>query len=126
MMGAFGRFLELSVPTADILRSLAFYRELGFAELTTGDIRRHHYAVVTDGVIPIGLHAGGIDEILNELRRAHEVLVRDDVLQQAVDTLTIGLQEVANALLGNSGACDRLIRVLGVGGKSKADASTSV
>jgi hypothetical protein len=62
MMGAFGRFLELSVPTAEILQSLAFYRELGFAELTTGDIRRHHYAVVTDGALAIGLHAAGIDE----------------------------------------------------------------
>lgn len=63
MMGAFGRFLELSVPTTDILRSLGFYRALGFAELTTGDIRRHHYAVVTDGAIAIGLHAGGTGEI---------------------------------------------------------------
>jgi catechol 2,3-dioxygenase-like lactoylglutathione lyase family enzyme len=62
MMGAFGRFLELSVPTAEILRSLAFYRELGFAELTTGDIRRYHYAVVADGALAIGLHAAGIDE----------------------------------------------------------------
>lgn len=63
MMGAFGRFLELSVPTGDILKSLAFWRALGFAELPTGDIRRHHYAVVTDGAVVIGLHAGGIEEI---------------------------------------------------------------
>ena len=62
-MGAFGRFLELSVPAGDILESLAFWRALGFAELTTGDIRRHHYAVVTDGAVAIGLHAGGIEEI---------------------------------------------------------------
>lgn len=62
MMGAFGRFLEISVPTADILKSLAFWRDIGFAELPTGDIRRHHYAVVTDGVIAVGLHAAGIEE----------------------------------------------------------------
>jgi catechol 2,3-dioxygenase-like lactoylglutathione lyase family enzyme len=62
MMGTFGRFLEVSVPTADILRSLEFYRALGFAEFTTGDIRRWHYAVVTDGRIAIGLHGGGIEE----------------------------------------------------------------
>ena len=48
-MGAFGKFLEVSVPAGDVLRSLAFYRSLGFAELTTGDIRAWHYAVVTDG-----------------------------------------------------------------------------
>ena len=62
MMGAFGKFLEVSVPTGDILRSLAFYRALGFAELTTGDIRTWHYAVVTDGHIALGLHGGGIEE----------------------------------------------------------------
>ncbi len=62
MMGAFGKFLEVCVPTADILRSLEFYRRLGFTELPTGDIRPWHYAVVTDGHIAIGLHAGGFDE----------------------------------------------------------------
>ncbi len=61
-MGAFGKFLEVSLPTGDILRSLEFYKALGFAELTTGDIRSWHYAVVTDGHITIGLHAGGIEE----------------------------------------------------------------
>lgn len=62
MMGAFGRFLEISVPTGDILRSLAFYRALGFTELATGDIRSWHYAVVTDGSIALGLHSAGIEE----------------------------------------------------------------
>lgn len=62
MMGAFGRFLEVSVPTADILRSLAFYRALGFTELATGDIRSWHYAVVTDGSIALGLHSAGVEE----------------------------------------------------------------
>jgi len=62
MMGAFGRFLELSVPTADVLRSLNFYRALGFGELPAGDIRPWHYAVVTDGGIALGLHGGGIEE----------------------------------------------------------------
>lgn len=62
MTGAFGRFLEVSVPSVDVLRSLSFYRELGFTELVTGDIRRWHYAVVTDGCIAIGLHGDGIEE----------------------------------------------------------------
>jgi hypothetical protein len=68
-------------------------------------------------------HNGRINDILAELRRAHEILVRDDVLQQAVDTLNIGLAEVASALMNNRGACDRLIRVLGIGNKSNADAT---
>lgn len=62
MSTAFGTFLELSVPTGDIRKSLSFYRTLGFSELTTGDIRTHYYAVVTDGHIAIGLHGGGIAE----------------------------------------------------------------
>jgi hypothetical protein len=62
MMGAFGRFLELSIPVRDIRRSLAFYHALGFVELTAGDIRTWHYAVVTDGTIVLGLHAAAITE----------------------------------------------------------------
>jgi catechol 2,3-dioxygenase-like lactoylglutathione lyase family enzyme len=62
MMGSFGRFLEISVPAADVLRSLNFYRALGFGELPAGDIRPWHYAVVTDGAIVIGLHGGGLAE----------------------------------------------------------------
>jgi hypothetical protein len=65
-------------------------------------------------------HTGGLDDILAELRRAHEILVRDDVLQQSVDTLNIGLAEVASALMNNTSACDRLIRVLGIGNKGNA------
>jgi catechol 2,3-dioxygenase-like lactoylglutathione lyase family enzyme len=62
MMITFGRFLELTVPTRDILASLAFYRALGFTEWPVGEIRHWHYAVVTDGQIVIGLHQGGIEE----------------------------------------------------------------
>jgi hypothetical protein len=55
------RFLELSLPTIDIQASLGFYRDLGFAELETGDIRDYAYAVISDGRIALGLHAGGLD-----------------------------------------------------------------
>ncbi|MGL4964912.1 MAG: hypothetical protein ACRC67_27045 [Inquilinus sp.] len=65
-------------------------------------------------------HSGRLNDILAELRRAHDILVRDDVLQQAVDTLNIGLSEVAGALINNRSACDRLISVLGVGNKTNA------
>ncbi len=62
MMIAFGRFVELSIPTSDVLQSLGFYRSLGFAEGPVGDVRRWHYAVVSDGAITIGLHAAGFEE----------------------------------------------------------------
>lgn len=55
-MKGLGRFLEFSVRTPAILDSLAYYRALGFAELEIGDVWSHKYAVVSDGVLCIGLH----------------------------------------------------------------------
>lgn len=51
-----GRWLEISVHAPDVLESLNFYKALGFEELTTGDIWAHRYAVISDGVVCIGLH----------------------------------------------------------------------
>ena len=51
-----GRFLEISVHAPDVLKSLAFYEELGFSQVTTGEAWPHPYAVVTDGRLAIGLH----------------------------------------------------------------------
>lgn len=56
-----GRFLEFSVPTANIIDSLGFYRSLGFQELEIGDMWSHKYAVVSDGELCIGLHDGKFD-----------------------------------------------------------------
>ncbi len=50
------RFLELAVASDDIMASLTFYRQLGFAELATSDGISRGYAVVSDGNICIGLH----------------------------------------------------------------------
>lgn len=55
-MSTFGRFLEVSVRTPDILDSLGYYKSLGFSELEIGDVWSHKYAVLTDGVLCIGLH----------------------------------------------------------------------
>jgi catechol 2,3-dioxygenase-like lactoylglutathione lyase family enzyme len=51
-----GRFLELSLATADIQASLHFYGELGFSQAEVGEAWPHPYAVVTDGRICVGLH----------------------------------------------------------------------
>jgi hypothetical protein len=77
------------------------------------------FCVLTD-VGDATWHEGSVNEILAELRRAHDTIVRDDVLQQAVDTLNIGLAEVTSALVVSPGTCDRLIKVLGIGTKSNA------
>ena len=55
-MSGLGRYLEFSVHTSDILASLGFYKMLGFSELEIGDMWSHKYAVVSDGVLCIGLH----------------------------------------------------------------------
>ncbi len=51
-----GRFLEISVSTNDIQASLEFYERLGFEQAVVGEIWSHHYAVVTDGRLFLGLH----------------------------------------------------------------------
>jgi hypothetical protein len=66
-------------------------------------------------------HSGRIDQILAELRRAHDLIVRDDVVVAAVGDLNIGLGEVSNALQANRAVCDRLIDVLGIGEASRAE-----
>jgi len=55
-MSSLGHFLEFSVRTPDILDSLGYYKMLGFAELEIGEVWSHKYAVVSDGVLSIGLH----------------------------------------------------------------------
>lgn len=55
-MSRLGRFLEFSVHAPNILESLEFYKTLGFAEREIGDVWPHKYAVVSDGVLCIGLH----------------------------------------------------------------------
>lgn len=60
-MSSLGHFLEFSVRTPDILDSLSYYKTLGFAELTIGDVWSHKYAVVSDGVLCIGLHDRDFD-----------------------------------------------------------------
>ncbi|MCG8371295.1 MAG: hypothetical protein MJA32_12365 [Proteobacteria bacterium] len=55
-MSTIGRFLEFGVRAPDVLRSLNFYKTLGFTELETADVYAHRYAVVSDGELAIGLH----------------------------------------------------------------------
>lgn len=55
-MSSLGRFLEFSVRTPDIVESLSFYRLIGFSDREIGDVWTHKYAVVSDGLVNIGLH----------------------------------------------------------------------
>jgi catechol 2,3-dioxygenase-like lactoylglutathione lyase family enzyme len=71
-----GRFLEISVHTPDIQESLRFYESLGFVQATVGETWSHHYAVVTDGRVYLGLHARKCPPFTL-------TFVRDNLAQQA-------------------------------------------
>jgi catechol 2,3-dioxygenase-like lactoylglutathione lyase family enzyme len=51
-----GKFHEISVETANIAESVAFYERLGFNHCGTTDTWPHPYGVMTDGKLFIGLH----------------------------------------------------------------------
>jgi catechol 2,3-dioxygenase-like lactoylglutathione lyase family enzyme len=51
-----GRFHEISIETADIAESVAFYERLGFSQCGTTDTWQHPYGVMTDGKLFLGLH----------------------------------------------------------------------
>jgi catechol 2,3-dioxygenase-like lactoylglutathione lyase family enzyme len=51
-----GRFHEISIETADIAASVAFYERLGFSQCGTTDTWQHLYGVMTDGKLFVGLH----------------------------------------------------------------------
>jgi hypothetical protein len=55
-MSNLGRFLEFGVRTPDIIESLSYYKRIGFTEREIGDVWTHKYAVVSDGILNIGLH----------------------------------------------------------------------
>ena len=60
-MSGIGHFLEISVCSQDVVESLLWYKTLGFSELETADVYPHKYAVVSDGVLNIGIHDRDID-----------------------------------------------------------------
>ena len=51
-----GKFHEISIETADIAASVAYYERLGFSQSGTTDTWQHPYGVMTDGRLYIGLH----------------------------------------------------------------------
>jgi catechol 2,3-dioxygenase-like lactoylglutathione lyase family enzyme len=51
-----GKFHEISIETADIAASVAFYERLGFSHCGTTDTWPHPYGVMTDGRLYVGLH----------------------------------------------------------------------
>lgn len=66
---------------------------------------------------------GGVDAIGEELRRAHDGIVRDDVVVRAVEKIRFGMDAVASVLIPEPSICDRLISVLGIGEPGNGDSA---
>ena len=99
-MDAEFKFLEISIPSADVHASLEWYRALGFAELTTGDIRNYHYAVISDGELCLGLHAEGLGQSgLSFVRQELAMYVREaETAGMAFDIARIGVNDFHEAV----------------------------
>ena len=80
-------------------------------ELTSSN---YHFCVLSEvGQGP--WHDGGIDDIINEIRRVQENLSKEDIVQKAADNLAGCLDSVARLFLHNPSVCDELSSILGVG-----------
>jgi catechol 2,3-dioxygenase-like lactoylglutathione lyase family enzyme len=51
-----GTFHEISIAVEDVRAAVEFYERLGFTQASTADTFAHHYGVLTDGRLCIGLH----------------------------------------------------------------------
>lgn len=57
---------------------------------------------------------GNPASLMSALRRAHEALTRDDVVERTAKALSIQLQTVVALWSGQPGACDRIANILGI------------
>jgi len=93
------QFLELSLPAADVRKSLEWYRDLGFIELNTSDVRQYPYAVVSDGEFCIGLHAQLEAPGMTFVRPNLSAHVRAcETAGQEFDRLALGVDDFHEAL----------------------------
>ncbi|MGI9290614.1 MAG: VOC family protein [Gammaproteobacteria bacterium] len=93
------QFLELSLPVADVRQSLEWYRELGFIELSTNEVRSYPYAVIGDGEFCIGLHAGLDSAAMTFVRPDLSAYVRTcEKSGQEFDQVSLGVDDFHEAL----------------------------
>lgn len=92
------QFLELSLPAADVRKSLEWYRELGFIELSTNEVRSYPYAVICDGEFCIGLHAELDAPGMTFVRPNLSAYVRScENAGQAFDQISLGVDDFHEA-----------------------------
>jgi hypothetical protein len=60
-------------------------------------------------------HEGKLDDIISEIRHAHEIIIRDDVVTRAVGKLSEAIEYFSNFLQRYPAVCNRMIKTLGIG-----------
>lgn len=55
-----GTFHEISIAAAEVRAAVEFYERLGFIQAPTTDTYTHHYGVLTDGRVFLGVHARAV------------------------------------------------------------------
>ena len=80
------------------------------------------YQIISEAYESEEWFEGNPASLLSTLRRAHESLTKDDVVEQTAKALSIKLDGVAALWSGQVGACDRLSSILGFARPKKEDA----
>ena len=72
------------------------------------------YRIVTEAFENKNWFDGTPASLMEALRRAQESLVKDDIVQNAAQVLSDHLNKITALWIGQTGACDRLSRLLGI------------
>ena len=75
---------------------------------------RLRYRIVTETFESEGWFEGNPAELMEALRRAQESLTRDDIVAKTAKALSTHLESIAKLWIGQTGACDRLSKLLGL------------
>ena len=73
------------------------------------------YRVLTEAFEWEEWFEGDASSLMGTLRRAQESLTNDDIVEATATALSIHLESIAELWRGQTGACDRLSRLLGIG-----------
>lgn len=72
------------------------------------------YRIVSEAYESEDWFEGDPASLMSALRRAHEALTKDDVVEQTAKSLSVQLQAIAELWSGQTGACGRLSKILGI------------
>ena len=72
------------------------------------------YRIVTETFESENWFEGNPASLMEALRRAQESLTQDDIVEKTARNLSIHLEGIAQLWIGQTGACDRLSKLLGI------------